>query len=591
MSWKSLILTCLTARRDLLALIWATALATAAADVFLPWLLRDGIDAAMGSTGGWSLNAIVGLMVGLVVALVVGHCLAIWLETRLFCEAAFRLRQRVYAHVLRQLQGFFQRHETGELIQRVSSDIQLLQTGLTELFSDAPFSLLEAVGVLIMMALTDLHLTAGVLCLLALSTWLGERTGRRMPGLRRLIQLRSARLAGRFMESITGICTVQAFCAEGTELQRLDELNARMRAAEMYNGCKRSIATPLWGAAELLGLVAVLWYGGHLLASGRISVGTFVAFIAYMELLAVPVGKVGGYYVHFQTSRAVAQRIGALLADADVPPPVSGTNLPDDAGAIALTALTFAYPNTSRPALDGFSLEVEPGETVALVGRNGAGKSTLLSLLLRLHEPQAGRITAGGLALPQWDIQAWRRRVGFLPQEPTLFQGTVAENVAFGLDHLDREAVRRALLQAGGPRFLDGLPHGLDTPAGERGTQLSGGQRRIIALARLFLRDPQVLLLDEPTAHLDPATLHYVGNVLAQFMTGRTTFLVSHDLDTVALASWVIVLDRGQIIAQGKHEELRCGEEGYWRLLAGEARVEMPSPYRVATARWPAPSM
>src|SRR5262249_24025854 len=155
-------------------------------------------------------------------------------------------------------------------------------------------------------------------------------------------------------------------------------------------------------------------------------------------------------------------------------------------------------------------------------------------------------------------------------EERTLFQGTVAENVAFGLDHPDREAVRRALLQAGGPRFLDGLPHGLDSPAGERGTQLSGGQRQVIALARLFLRDPQVLLLDEPTAHLDPATLHHVGKALAQFMRGRTTFLVSHRPDTVALASWVVVLDRGKIVAQGKHEELWREEEGYRRLLAGE---------------------
>src|SRR5262249_11055858 len=270
------------------------------------------------------------------------------------------------------------------------------------------------------------------------------------------------------------------------------------------------------------------WYGGHLLASGQISVGTFVAFIAYMELLAVPVSKVGGDYCHFQTSRAVAQRVGAPLADDDVPPPLGGTNGPAAAPAIALPDVPFAYPNPSRPALDGFSLAVEPGETVALVGRNGAGKSTLLSLLLRFHEPQAGQIAAGRLALPQWDLQAWRQRVGFLPQEPTLFQGTVAENVAFGLDQLDRGAVRRALLQARRPRFLDGLPQGLAPPAGERGTQLSGGQRQVIALARLFLRDPQVLLLDEPTAHLDAATLHHVGKALAQFMTGRTTFVVSH---------------------------------------------------------------
>src|SRR5262245_45752143 len=226
MSWKCLILTCLTARRDLLALMWVTALATAVTDVLLPWLLRDGIDAALGSTGGWSLNTIAGLLVGLIVALVAGHCLAIWLETRLFCEAAFRLRHRVYAHVFRQRQGFFQRHGTGELVHRVSNDIQLLQTGMIELFSDLPFSLLVAAGVLIMMALTDLRMMLGVLCLLALSTWVGERTGSRMPSLRRLIQLRGARLAGRFMESITGMRTVQAFCAEGRELQDLDEQNA-----------------------------------------------------------------------------------------------------------------------------------------------------------------------------------------------------------------------------------------------------------------------------------------------------------------------------------------------------------------------------
>jgi ABC-type multidrug transport system fused ATPase/permease subunit len=569
MTWGRLFWSQLTCRRDLLAFLWATALVSASADVALPWLMREAVDKALGAPGGWSLNQLALAMLAATAVIAAGHCLCIFLETRLFSEASLRLRRQVLDHIYRQAARFFQRHGTGELVHRAGNDIQMLETGMIQLFSEMPYSLMLSLGMLLMMAVTDLRLTAALLMFLALATLLTEYTGRRMPSLRRLIQIQCARLAGRLQESIAGMRTVQAYCAEEQELTRLDALNVRVRTGERYQGVQRSITTPLWDLAEVGSIVGVLWYAGRLMANQEITVGTFVAFIAYTELLAVPMSKIGGYFYQYQVCRGIAERVASLLSDNDVP--VSGQERgPADARRLVVEGLTFAYPGMRSPILDGFALTVEPGECLGIVGRNGSGKTTLLNLLMRFQEPQAGRILAGGLDIARWDMSHWRRRIALLPQDVVLFHGTVAENVAFGMDHVDQKTVLKALIRAGGARLLDELPDGLDTRVGERGATLSGGQRQIIALARVFLRDAQLILLDEPTANLDGDMLQQVDRALADFIPARTTLIVSHCQETIRLASRIVVLDQGRIIAEGSHEQLLQSEEIYRQLLGGK---------------------
>jgi ABC-type multidrug transport system fused ATPase/permease subunit len=325
----------------------------------------------------------------------------------------------------------------------------------------------------------------------------------------------------------------------------------------------------LWDFAEVASIVAVLWYAGNLVAAQTITVGTFVAFIAYTEMLAVPISKIGSYYYTYQSCRGIAQRVTALLND-DEPPRSGDEQGPVDARRLVLQGVTLTYPGAQQSVLDGISLIVEPGECVAVVGRTGAGKTSLLNLLLRFQEAQQGAITAGGLDIARWDLTGWRNRVGLIPQELAIFQGTVAENVAYGLESFDPEQVNKALIRAGGALFLGGLPDGLNTRVGERGVTLSGGQRQIIALARLFMRNPQIVLLDEPTSSLDGDLLLQVGSALHEFLTGRTTVLVSHRPETIRLASRVVVLERGRFVAEGTHNELWQTEPIYRQLLGGQ---------------------
>ena len=566
-SWRQLVWRFITDRRGLALAALATVIVSAFAELAFPYLVQQGVDAAIGEPGAFSLDAVAIAMVAVVLVIVLGHAAAILIETWLFSGQAFELRRILYAHFQNLPLAYLSRQRTGALTHRGTSDVSALETGVAELFSGLLFDALVGIGVMIAMLLTEPRLSMLVIAVMLVATLTSGRAARPMPAFQRMSQMLGARLAGRLQETLGATRTVRAFGAEAREVARLDAINRRILLAERQSGLRRAVVSPLWHFAEALGLVATLWYGGHLVASDSISIGSLVGFMAYMELLAAPMNRAGDYYAQFQACRGIGQRIVALLSGIPTPPP-SGTRRGQD-GPIVLSHVGFHYPGSERGVLRDVSFEVAAGECVVLLGRNGAGKSTLFDLLLRFYPPDSGAIVAGGIDLAEWDTAAWRAMLGFMAQETMLFQGTLGENVAYGQPAADRAAVVRALQAAGAAPLLARLPHGLDTPIGERGAGLSGGERQLIGLARLFLRDPRIVLLDEPTSALDGEALRTVLAALDRLARGRTVMLITHHPELLALADRVILLDAGRVVATGQPRELAATTPLY-RSLVGD---------------------
>jgi len=563
-------------RRDLGVALTVCAIVVAAAELSIPWLLQRAIDTALGETHRASLDQLLLWMLGIVAVLYVSHAVLLRLEARLLGEASYDLRRRLYTHFHQQALAFFHRHKTGELMHRVTSDAELFEDSAVELFSDLPYELLTVAGVLTLMAVTDVRLMGFVVLFLLVATAVTGYLGRPLPTLRKSIQNVGARLSGRLQESLAGIRTVHAFTNERHELARLDAANRHILDMEVREGTVEALIVPLFELMELLGVVLVVWYGGHLIAAKQITAGGLVAFMAYMEILAGPVSRGGAFYRHLQTCRSVGERLQELLDDRETLP-VAGRERPQgDQWDISVEALSFRHPGSTREALRNVSFAVQRGECVAVVGRNGAGKSTVMDLLLRFYDPTAGRIVAGGIDLREWDLEAWRSAVGVMTQDVFLFHATIAENMAYGRPGASREEIEWAARESGAERTIRRLPQGFETVVGERGAKLSGGERQVVALARLFLRKPHVLILDEPTAHLDGEALDQVGATLARLMVGRTAFLVAHRPETVRLANRILLIDEGRLVADGTHERL-LDDNTLYRTLLAEMRAKRPA--------------
>ena len=478
------------------------------------------------------------------------------LSGRQALDVEMDMRSGMYAHLVRMSFGFYDRHQTGQLMSRATVDLQgvrfFLGYGLIFFFQNV----LTVVSVTIVLFFFDWELALIVLGITPILIVLAYRYSHVAHPTLREVQQRLADVATVAEENIVGVHVVKAFAQEPSEEAKFKHRSERVFEQTLRANRQRALYVPLISFIPLLAQAGVLLIGAQRVQDGTMSAGAFVSFNLYLAMLVVPLRALGMWVGQAQRATAAGERIFQVLDEpegvADRP---GAVDLPPGEGEIRFEDVSFEYL-PDRPVLEDLDLDVAAGRTVALIGHTGSGKTTLTSLVPRFYDATEGRVTVDGVDVRDVTLASLRGAIGVISQDPFLFSATVRENIAFGRGELSDEEIERHARAAQAHDFIERLPEGYDTVIGERGITLSGGQRQRIAIARALAVDPRILILDDATASVDATTEARIRTGLREAMRGRTTLIIAHRLSTIALADEIVVLDHGRVAARGTHEEL-----------------------------------
>ncbi|NOZ71733.1 MAG: ABC transporter ATP-binding protein [Chloroflexi bacterium] len=494
-----------------------------------------------------------------------------YMSEKMSQNIAFDFRNDLFAKIQTLSFSYHDRNQTGQLMVRATDDVEKVRTFLGQGLLLALQALLMLVGTLVILALTNWSLTLIILPVLPLALILFMIFGSLAQPLFTEVQRRLSTLNTILQENLAGIKVIKAFNREKSEFARFDRAAESLMEQQIHVAKVFSFLFPMIFLIANLGQAAVLYFGGKQLINNTLTFGEWQKFSLYLVYIFFPIGQLGFIISQMSQASASAKRVFAILdAKNDVVNKPDAIPLPPIQGYVTFDDVTFRYYESGEPVLSHISFEVEPGQTVALLGATGSGKTTIINLIPRFYDVSEGRVLIDGYDVRDVTLESLRSQIGIVLQETTLFTGTIRDNIAFGRPDASDEEVIAAAKAAAAHDFIMSFPQGYDTPVGERGTTLSGGQKQRVAIARALLMDPRILILDDSTSSVDVATEYQIQKALDKLMEGRTSFVIAQRISTVLNADQILVLEKGRIVARGRHTELMENSPEYAEIYASQ---------------------
>lgn len=532
----------------------AGSIITTLAGLVVPMLTKNLVDGF--SSTVFSMPLLLAIGAAFIIQAVISG-FSIYLLAAVGQKIVASLREKIWLRLVRLPVSYYDQNSSGETVSRVVNDTSVVKELITSQFPQFIAGIISIIGAVILLLVMDWKMTLVMLVSVPVTLAVMIPLGRKMAKISRGLQDETAKFTGDVQQTLSEIRLMKASTAEQDEQEKgiagIEKLlGFGLREARIF-----ALIAPLMQFVIMLVIVVIIAYGGMRVASGEMTTGTLVAFLLYLFQIIMPITTFAMFFTQLQKAKGATERIIDILA---VPLESGQQGIDKDLTGepIVVSGVSFAYED-GEPVLDGISFRADPGEMIAFAGPSGGGKTTVFGLLERFYEPESGKITVGETSIYDISIHSWRRQIGYVAQESAMMAGTIRENLMYGLenrDEISEERLWQVAEMAYADQFIKEFTHGLDTEVGERGVKLSGGQRQRIAIARAFLRDPKLLMMDEATASLDSQSEGVVQQALSRLMEGRTTFVIAHRLSTIVDADQIIFIEKGGITGRGTHQEL-----------------------------------